>query len=88
MVTHASPGMGKSSLFDAICLLSEAQVRSLSPAAATAEFCKATSSSLRITVDYKYTQPVSEIDIQDPTTGLATRILHSYVSARICDVWW
>ena len=73
--------MGKSSLFDAICSLTEAQVRSLSPAAASPEFCKDVSSSLRLTVDYNGIQSPSEMDVKHPVTGLAIRILHSYVRA-------
>ena len=82
LATQASPGMGKSSLFDAICSLTEAQVRLLSPSAATPAFCKAVASSLRLTIDYNGIQSPSEMDIKYPVTGLAIRILHSYVCAR------
>jgi hypothetical protein len=82
LATQASPGMGKSSLMDAICSLTEAQVRELSPAAATDEFCAAVASSIRIPVDYNGIQaPLVVIDVPYPETGLALRILHSCVIA-------
>ena len=82
LATQASPGMGKSSLIDAICSLTEAQVRELSPADSTPEFHKAMSSSLGLTIDYNGIQSPLEIDVKHPVTGLAIRILHSYVRAR------
>ena len=82
LATQASPGMGKSSLMDAICSLTEAQVRALSPAAATDEFCAAVASSIRIPVDYHGVQaPHVLVDVPYPQTGLALRILHSCVIA-------
>jgi hypothetical protein len=81
LATQASPGMGKSSLMDAICSLTEAQVRKLSPAAATDEFCANVATSIRIPVDYNDIQAPSEVDVKHPKTGLALRILHSFVIA-------
>jgi hypothetical protein len=82
LATQASRGMGKSSLMDAIRSLTEAQVRALSPAAATAEFCAEVASSIRIPVDYNGIQePSVVIDVPYPVTGLALRILHSCVIA-------
>ena len=76
--------MGKSSLMDAICSLTEAQVRALSPDAATDEFCAAVASSIRIPVDYNGIQvPSVKIDVSYPETGLALRILHACVIAEL-----
>jgi hypothetical protein len=82
LATQASPGMGKSSLMDAICSLTEAQVRELSPAAATTEFCAEVASSIRIPVDYHgFQAPSVVIDVPYPEIGIALRILHSCVIA-------
>ena len=81
LATQASPGMGKSSFIDLLCSLTTDQVRELSPAAAVAsgQLCESFSESQRIVVDYNGNQGVIDIDLTHTQTGLALRILHSYV---------
>ena len=91
---QATSGMGKSTLIDAIAALSFAQIAEMSPGAATPEFHRAVSESVRVTVDYHDYQPATDMDLEHPVAGLALRILHSCVlppsrlrSRHLCRVF-
>ena len=79
VATIASPGMGKSTLIDAITSLTLEQIKELSPSDSTDEFHRAMSESARIPIDYNGYQPVSRLDLEHPEAAAGLRILHSYV---------
>jgi hypothetical protein len=79
LATQASPGMGKSTFIDALASLSFEQIVEMSPAASTADFHRAMSESIRVTIDYNGLQPVTDRDLEYPVAAAGLRILHSYV---------
>jgi hypothetical protein len=77
--TQASPGMGQSTLIDALTSLSHEQIAQMSPTESTAEFHRAVSESIRVTIAYDDYQPVMDLDLKHPVAAAGFRILHSYV---------
>jgi hypothetical protein len=83
IATQASPGMGKSALIDALNSLSLEQISHMSPSDSTAEFHRAMSCSIRVTIDYNGYQSIIDEDLTHPVATLGLRILHSYVSHNL-----
>jgi broad-specificity NMP kinase len=80
--TQGSPGMGKSALIDLLSSLSWQQVRELSPAGASDEFCQWVVDSVHVSIDFNGFQTPSDHELGNVERIISVRLLHRYSESR------
>ena len=70
--------MGKSALIDLLSSLSFDQVRDLSPAGASDEFCHWVVDSVHVSIDFNGFQTPSDHELGDVERLIAVRMMHRY----------